>query len=276
MTALVQRFLGPAAARALVDSGRLARGQAEASAGEAQARAEAIALRHAAESRAIESGRWARPVGRERQLPFDILLGQGGGALRLFRAGPFDELRFFQRVVPAGASHDTEFLVRLDPRHHGTERFAPFGVVRLRADRALPLALPRDPRGPLAAALRAARLTSIPTAAALLGNRTTAFEPGRGADADGDNRVRCVGPEAAAAVEVLRRQAGPTLVGFFEAAFTRAPGDERVVHRYYLDATLRAWVVRDHPRDGKRLFAVEASAAREQGLLVYVGAALAA
>jgi hypothetical protein len=268
MNALVQRFLGPAAARVLVDSGRLARGQAEASADEAQAQAE---LRR----EAIESGRCARPVGRERQLPFDILLGQGGGALRLFRAGPFDELRFFQRVLPAGVSHDTEFLVRLDPRHHGTERFAPFGVARLRADRALPLPGPRDPRGPLAAALRAARLTSIPTAAALLGNRTTAFEPGR-ADSDGDNRVRSVGPEAAAAVEVLRRQAGPALVGFFEAAFTRAQGDDRVVHRYYLDPTLRAWVVRDHPRDGKRLFAVEASAARETGLLVYVGAPLAA
>lgn len=255
-SAAVARFLGPAAAAVLAESGRLAR----AASGEwRRPDPDDVAA-------CLESGRARRDVSRSRLLPFDLLLAGGAGALRLFHAGPFDELRFFQRVV-TGPRHDLEWLLRLEPRDAGSESFAPFGVVRLGPASGRPLP---DLRGRgLERVAQAYGFAALPTARSITGGRTTAFDPARGIEAEGRNQLRPA-PAQATMLDALRRGLdGPDLVAWLETAFAdRTEGP--VLHRYYLSSDLRAFVVRDDPATGRRLHEAETSAAVTRRLLVYV------
>lgn len=253
-SAAVTRFLGPAAAAVLAESGRLAR----AASGEwRRSEPDDVAA-------CLESGRANRDLGRSRLLPFDILLAGGAGALRLFHAGPFDELCFFQRVV-TGPRHDLEWLLRLEPRDAGSEAFAPFGVVRLGPGSGRPL----SPVCRLDRVAQAYGFAAFPTARSITGGRTTAYDPARGVEADGRNRLRPT-PAQAAMLDALRRGLdGPDLVAWLETAFAdRTEGP--VLHRYYLSSDLRTFVVRDDPATGRRLHEAETSAAVTRRLLVYV------
>ncbi|MCO5166768.1 MAG: hypothetical protein M9894_10430 [Planctomycetes bacterium] len=248
------RLLPPAAAAALSESGRLARRRDLPP----PPRARAVERQEK-----IESGRLQRGRGRRRLLPFDLVLTQAHGATPLFRAGPFDELRLFQRLV--ATAHDTEWLQRAAPGDLGRERFQPFAVLRLRAERAQPVpSLASDPR--LVGRLRQA----LGTAGVLAPRRWLR-------DVPGEQRLARSG--ASAAEDALTLGAARDLlddrqrIAWLESAFSTPPPAGQVAHRYYLGNTLTVYVVR-HDAQGKRLFVGEAAAAaRGLGLLVYVPAA---
>ncbi|MCA8926337.1 MAG: hypothetical protein KDD82_31305 [Planctomycetes bacterium] len=227
------------------------------------------------------SGSYSRPlsesrsVRRERLLPYDVFLCQGMQSVRLFRKGPFDEFTFFQRSdVPAG--HGVEYLTRLEPREHRSERYTAYGVLRMRD----PQPFPRlDLLRPLWQALRLRLgLDWLPSAKPYL-RRSSAYGP---ADdpARGVNRIRASrgsgvfqrqGTQVhySEVLDLLRDELhGAERVAWIETAFSEAPAT--LTHRYYLDSDLGVFLVRHHPTAGKQLFAAEISAARGRGLLIYV------
>ncbi len=247
------RLLSPAAAAALTESGRQARERLQASQRAARP----------ADAAKIESGRQQREVGRTRLLPFDLVLTQAHGATPVFRAGPFDELRLFQRVVTS--AHDTEWLQRAAAGDLDRERFQPHGVLRLRPERALRVPDLTSPG--LVAALRA----RLGADGVLAPRRWLAGETG-------EQRLACSGalrrPGAApdpAVLEAARtRLDDRQRIAWLESAFTTPPTGGAAVHRYYLGSHLQAYLVR-HDALGKRLFLAEAAAAaRGHGLIVYV------
>lgn len=221
----------------------------------------------------------AQRVGRTRLLPFHVLLARGQGALELFAPGPFDELSFFQRVV-GPSSHSVEYLIALDPRDAGSERFRPFARVDLDPARARPW--PELARcEALAAALRASQgPLALPKAKTMLPARTWAHHPERGGS--GLNRVApppgrdffrwSAGRSYSYAdmLEVIRHALDDAeRIAWVEGAFKRPPAAGEVVHRYYLGARLRPWIVR-HEAEAKRLFAGEPSRVDGQrGLVIY-------
>ena len=283
------RLLGVDAALAITQSGRLARGPIQPAPRTSSA-APSTAT-HAAsgeddalhvESR-IASGRQRRVVGRERVLPFDLFLAQGHGALPLFQAGPFDELSFFQRrVSPRG--HEVEYLLRQDAKGRDREGFRPFAVFRITpaSERALPD--PRRDRALRALLRERYGLTSLPRPKALGDRVARAFDPERGDATAGRNRLRAsstsgvfkrVGERDFSHVEVLellrRHLDGSSLVGWVEAAFDTPPARGVVLHRYYLGADLRGYLVRDHWSEGKSLYMAEPSGGdTAHGLFVYL------
>ncbi|MBX3470286.1 MAG: hypothetical protein KF878_25750 [Planctomycetes bacterium] len=250
------RLLPPAAAAALSESGRLARARDLPPPPTTRARA-------CERQEKIESGRLQRGCGRRRLLPFDLVLTQAQGALPLFRAGPFDELRLFQRRVTS--THDTEWVQRAAPGDLRRERFEPFAVFRLRAGRGEPVpALGADPR--LVGHLRQA----LGTAGVLAPRRWLH-------DAPGEQRLGRPGASPGEDARTLDAARGllddRQRIAWLESAFSTPPADGAAVHRYYLGGALTAYVVR-HDAAGKRLFVAEAAAAaRGLGLLVYVPAA---
>lgn len=234
------------------------------------------------------SGRVDRPepppparVDRGRLLPFDIFLNRGHGALRLFAAGPFDELAFFQRR-DVGARHDIEYLSALDPRSAGKERYQPYGVLRLRPHgaRRLPsLAVAVD----FWRALRARGLRAVPGAKVAIRQRFSVFCPHQSPEG-GRNRVNvaaCTGvferegqrplPHAEL-VELVRGLEPEYRIAWLEGAMAR-PRSGEVLHRYYLDASLRAYLVRDHWQAGRTLYTLEPTAGDARGLIIYASRA---
>lgn len=251
------RLLSPKAAAALTTSGCEARDRGSperARTAECEAR--------------IQSGRLQRSIGRTRLMPFDLVLTQAQGALPVFRAGPFDELRLFQRSITS--RHDTEWLQRAAPGDLSRERFQPFAVFRLSKARALPVAeLGRSPR--LVAALRLA----LGAEGVLAPRRWLAASAGAQKLACSSAFSRPGASASAAPSPALLEAARTHLddgqrIAWLESAFSAPPLGDAVVHRYYLGSHLGAYLVR-HDAHGKQLFVAEpAAAARGQGLIVYL------
>jgi hypothetical protein len=247
------RLLSPKAAAALTTSGceaRDRRSPERARTAECEAR--------------IQSGRQQRSIGRTRIMAFDLVLTQASGAVPVFRAGPFDELRLFQRAITT--RHDTEWLQRAAPGDLSRERFQPFAVFRLTPARALPVAeLGRSPR--LVATLKQV----LGPDGVLAPRRWLATKAG---DERGCSSA-FARPGAAAPSPALLEAARAHLddgqrIAWLESAFTVPPAGDAVVHRYYLGSHLGAYLVR-HDARGKQLFVAEpAAAARGQGLIVYL------
>jgi hypothetical protein len=253
------RLLPPRAAAALSESGALARARSGASPRPVPVGADRDAR--------IESGRLQREVGRTRLLPFDLVLTQAQGVVPLFRAGPFDELRLFERLVTS--RHDTEWVQRAAPGDLARERFQPFGVLRLGPAHGRPVPeLARSPR--LVAALRAA----LGPDGVLAARRLLAGGPPSEAGASrrpGGPAARTLRPADAAALEAARTRLDDLArIAWLESAFAAPPAGDAAAHRYYLGSHLRTFLVR-HDRTGKRLFVAEpAGAARGHGLIVYL------
>lgn len=218
-----------------------------------------------------------RRVDRGRLLPFDVFLNRGNGSVRLFAAGPFDELSFFQRrdVVER---HELEYLTYRDPRHAGRERYEAYGVFNLKTRSPRPL-----PNLAVAAefwrALRAHGLSAVPGAKVAVRQRFSVFHPEQSPDA-GRNRVSvdvCRGvferdgqralPHAEL-LEIMRNDVEPAYrIAWLEGAMSR-PREGEIMHRYYLDAGLRAYLVRDHWKTGRTFYTLQQSG-DGRGLLIY-------
>lgn len=218
----------------------------------------------------------SRKVRRGRLLPFDVFLCQGFQSVCVFRKGPFDEFTFFQRSdVPT--HHDVEYLTRLAPRDDGKERYAAYGVIRLREAEPLPRL---HQLKPLWQVLRQRLgIDRIPSAKVYL-RRSSAYAPA-GDPTRGVNRIRATLGSGvfqrqgarqvhfSEVLDVLRDELhGAERVAWIETAFPDAP--ETLTHRYYLDTDLGVFLVRHHPTEGKQLFRAQLSAARGDGLLIYV------
>lgn len=254
----VKRFGSRAYARQLLE----ARGQVSSSGA-----FERLVERHEAPVSQVE----APSEGRRRILPFELFLSNAHGSRQLFGCGPFDELRCFQRWVTT--RHQVEYLRWLTPNDSGSEGFRPFGCFRL--DQARPLPDLRKARR-FWAALREHDVSVVPQAR-VRGRRTDAA----GLPREG---LLTIDPAMASGVytrhdqrdldaaEVGRLLRGvPTSVeriAWLEEAFRKPAPVGVVLHRYYLDAELNAWLVR-HDRDGKRLIPLNASDTPPPGLWIY-------
>jgi hypothetical protein len=218
-------------------------------------------------------------VDRSRLLPFDIYLNRGNGSVRLFAAGPFDELSFFQRrdVVE---KHELEYLTYLDARHVGKERYEAYGVFNLktRNPRRLPnLAVAAD----FWRALRSHGLKAVPGAKVAVRQSFSVFCSAQNPDA-GRNRVNVAacrgvferdGQRAlphADLLEIMRNDVEPAYrIAWLEGAMAR-PRQGEIMHRYYLDAGLRAYLVRDHWQTGRTFYTLQSSGGDgARGLLIY-------
>ena len=218
------------------------------------------------------------------ELPFDLLLTSGHGAVSLFQAGPIDELAYFQRSgVPEHL--EVEFLTRLDPAARGSEDYQPYGMFRLRAGDGQPLPRQEDlPEAFWAGLYREHGLVKVLPAARLLAPgsgswdaRTNGFEAGR-------NRARALHPDynfkrvrgrrythADLLAILCRHLSGPERIAWLEGIFPDALPRGHIVHRYYLDSARRLWLVRHHWAAGKLLHRAHTSQEARQ-LLVASGA----
>jgi hypothetical protein len=211
--------------------------------------------------RAAESRR--PPEIRVRTLPCDLHLTLGAQSVTLFPAGPIDDLRVFQRRAVAESS-EVEWVTRLDRADAGTENYKAWGIVRLRGEWQRLPELDRN-EGFWEWLRQEHGLETIPTARAVVRADLTAWEPGLNEPAAGSHRIapprstklwRSVGQRRVThgdVVEIIRRGLdGLHKIAWMESAFAPAVG--AVVHRYYLDGAKQLWLVRDHARDGKRLY----------------------
>lgn len=217
-------------------------------------------------------------------LPCDLLLTTGHGAVRLFAAGPVDELSFFQRShVP---SHlEVEFLTRLDRADAGTEAFKPYGMFRLRSQDGQPLPDPKKlPESFWAELYREHGLVKLLPAPRVLSTAFTAWDPSQGSPERGLNRVRAANPDwnwkrvrgrrylHADLLELLRRHLpGPERIAWVESAIPDALPPGEIVHRYYIETGRRLWLVRHHWARGKSLHRAHTSEEAKR-LLVISGA----
>lgn len=212
--------------------------------------------RRAAEARAL-------PDLRPRTLACDLHLTLGAQSVPLFSAGPIDELRVFQRRAVSESS-EVEWITRIDRADAGTENYKAWGIVRLRAE-SQPLPRLDENAGFFEWLRREHGLETIPTARAVVRADLPAWEPGLNEPAAGAHRIappkpakpwRSTGGSRVTygdVVELIRRGLdGPHKIAWMESAF--GGRDAGVVHRYYLDGTRQLWLVRDHPREGKRLY----------------------
>lgn len=218
-------------------------------------------------------------------LPCDLLLTNGHGAVRLFAAGPLDELSFFQRAgVPAHL--EVEFLTRLDKEDAGTEAFKPYGMFRLRPQDGKPLPDPKKdlPESFWAALYREHGLVKLLPASRVLATTFGAWDPRGGSPERGRNRVVAQNPgfnwkrvrgrryTHADLLELLRRHLpGPERIAWIESAIPDALTPGEIVHRYYLDTGRRLWLVRHHWSRGKSLHKAHTSEEAKR-LLVISGA----
>lgn len=192
-----------------------------------------------------------RRAGRHRILPCRVFLSTALDSRELFPAGPFDEFRCAQRQVRG--QHEVEFLTRLDPHDAASEAYRPFArfdlrgpgepLPRLSRERAFwaELASRHGLRALPRPRLRHADLADGQIALAA-GVTSGVFQrPGQA-------------PVAYAEIlDLLRATCAPAhWIAWLETAFP-APPSGAIVHRYYLDADLEAYLVRDHWRDGKTL-----------------------
>lgn len=214
-----------------------------------------------------------RRAGRHRILPCRVFLSTAIGSRELFPAGPFDEFRCAQRRVSGG--HEVEFLTRLDPRDAASEAYRPFARFDLRGPGQ---PLPRLSRERAFWAELASRhgLRALPRPRL----RSAALADGQIALAAGVTSGVFQRPGQAPApyaeiLDLLRATCAPAhWIAWLETAFPAAPSGA-IVHRYYLDADLEAYLVRDHWRDGKTIRrAIAADDA--PGLWIHTGATRAA
>lgn len=201
-------------------------------------------------------------------LPCDLFLAVGHGAVPLFARGPLDELTFFQRTS-GSARHDLEYVTRRDPGA-AAEDYTGFALLRLAADDDVPL--------PAWTSLEA-RWDELRDAHGLLGLPRPVPAEAEGF-ADGRNRA-VAGRRAqvddvrrrishAETLSLLRAELSPAeRIAWVEHAFARPPHPGLVVHRYYLSGARGddVWLVR-HTAGGKRLLRAEPS---RHGLQVLVG-----
>lgn len=218
------------------------------------------------------------------ELPFDLLLTSGHGAVPLFQAGPIDELAFFQRSgVPEHL--EVEFLTRLDPQARGSEDYQPYGMFRLRAGDGQALARQEDlPESFWAGLYREHGLVKILPASRVLDPATTCWDARQNDPRAGHNRVRAQHPDynfkrvrgrrythqdlLAILCQHLR---GTERIAWIEGAFPDALPKGQIVHRYYLDSARRLWLVRHHWAQGKLLHRAHTSQ-EAKNLLVASGA----
>jgi hypothetical protein len=220
----------------------------------------------------------------ETELPFDLLLTSGHGAVPLFSAGPIDELGFFQRCgVPEHL--EVEFLTRLAPEDRGREDYKPYGMFRLRSGDGAPLPRQEElPEAFWAALYREHGLVKILPAARVLSPRTSAWDARRNDPAAGRNRATPLNPDynfkrvrgrrythADLLAILCRHLRGPERIAWIEGAFPEALEAGQIVHRYYLDASRRLWLVRHHWARGKSLHRAHTSEEAKQ-LLIASGA----
>jgi hypothetical protein len=208
----------------------------------------------------------SRRAGRHRILPCQLWLALGAGSLELFPAGPFDEFRCSQRQVRS--RHSFEYLTYLAANEVASEGYRPFARFDLRG---APTPLPRLSRAlgfwkRLHAdygvrAIPRPRLTQG-------GRREGRVQIAAGLGSGVFRRPGQPGLPYAALLDMLRELCtGPEWIAWLESAFP-APAPGEVWHRYYLDADLQAYLVRDEGARGKRLLKATLSAERP-GLLVY-------
>lgn len=219
------------------------------------------------------------------ELPCDLLLTTGHGAVCLFAAGPIDELCFFQRAgVPEHL--EVEFLSRLDPAERGSEDYKPYGMFRLRTGDGQPLPRAGElPEDFWATLYREHGLVKLLPAARVLDPRGwEAWDPRRNGPDAGRNRVVPQHPDYtfkrargqrythADLLEIVRRHLrGPERIAWLEAAFPEQLAPGQIVHRYWLDAARRIWLVRHHWARGKQLHRAHTSE-EAKALLIASGA----
>lgn len=202
-----------------------------------------------------------------RRLPFELHLCMAAGSVRVAPSGPIDDLAVFQRTT-VSAYHDVEYLVRLDPKDAGTERYEAFGLFRLRESEASPLADLRDLTHVWEGLARDLELSALPRCRPLLRD---AGRPERAEEGASWLRVVAGGRPfqtvkgrrvtLAEVIDWLRAELAPAeKIAWLEEAFTTEPEPGQIVHRYYLDGRRKAWLVRHHWAKGKLLFAARTSA----------------
>lgn len=219
-------------------------------------------------------------TGRRRLLPFELRLASAAGSLLLFPAGPFGELRCYQRRV--SGRHSLEYLTCLEPRDFGSEAYEPFG--RLDMSDSLPFVpIHRQQRFQLD--LRARGLRSIPRARVR----------GQRVDAEGLPREGLLELEAALDPQSGRYSRGgqPDLEGeevrelisaatdleriaWLEEAFRTPTRPGEALHRYYLASDLTVYLVRQVGLSKTLTLLPPRSQAAQRGLLIHTRRVLVA
>jgi hypothetical protein len=209
---------------------------------------------------------------RRRLLPFELFLSSGNGSRRLFSTGPYDELRCFQRWVTT--RHGVEYLSWLQPNDTGSEGFRAFGCFRLELAEELPdLRRARE----FWARLRTEHAVHVLPRARVRGRRT---------DATGLPREGLLRIDPAMSSGVYQRDGQPDLdtptvgtllrsvptplqrITWIEEAFRKPAPVGITLHRYYMDATLRCWLVRQEGAR-KRICELIPSGDPAPGLWIY-------
>jgi hypothetical protein len=208
----------------------------------------------------------AAPSQRRRTMPCELFLNIGWQSIKLFPSGPIDEFRFFQRGG-VSLSHDVEFLARLDLEDAGTEEFKPYGLFRLERRYSEALANLEQREDLWATLLEDYGLQALPGVRALASHRFQSFDPRFDSADEGANRIDP--PEGAKAyvrashrhfsyadvLGILRvEMSTQEKIAWLEAAFDEKLAAGEVYHRYYLDRSKQAWLVRHHWTTGKRLY----------------------
>ncbi|MGE0711241.1 MAG: hypothetical protein AB7N76_28730 [Planctomycetota bacterium] len=206
-----------------------------------------------------------RPDRRVDRLDYSIHLTSGTRSVELFPAGPLDPLRFYQRHH-ASLHHEFEYLSCL-PAGSPAEEFLAYAVFRLNEEEELPLVDLNGLERQLQ--LHYGQFVHLPRARPLLehqyGSDLNDEDP-----PSGSNRVVAPRDEEQAAGRMTIREVlrvlvddleGQELVSWIEGAFRQRPPAGTVEHRYYLDRSARVYLVRDHFREGKRLYRSETSRA---------------
>jgi hypothetical protein len=209
---------------------------------------------------------------RRRTMPCQLYLTMGWNSVPLFPSGGVDCFSFFQRGG-VSASHEVEYLARLDEADQGSEEYQPYGLFRLQANQAE--ALPNlETRGDLWERLTSRYgLSGLPSAQALASHTFTTFDPRYSEPLAGVNRIDP--PTSAKAyiparrrhysyaevLEILRAELdSPERIAWMELTFPDPPALGEIVHRYYLDEQKQAWLVRHHWAQGKQLFRAQTNA----------------
>jgi len=198
-------------------------------------------------------------------LPFSLHLVAGASAVELFPSGPLDSLRFYQRHH-ASLHHELEYVVCL-PARASPEAFRAYSLIRLRPEERIPLTDLNELEKSLKRSY--GTMIQLPRSRPLL-ERQYSNDLNDEDPPEGLNRVRPpqgerAGPGRLTVAEtldiIIKELQGPEVISWLEGAFRQPPPRGRVEHRYYLDATARLYVVRDHFEEGKALYRAETSEA---------------
>jgi hypothetical protein len=202
------------------------------------------------------------------RLPFDLFLCQASRSQRIYAGGSFDPFTCYERQGVT-AFHDVEFLTRLSFQDRGSERYDPFGVIRLyRGGSRLPRLA--DARRLWESLRIDYGLREIPPASWLLQSEPLEVRAGE----QRTFRRRVTPPRSARVfarvgmrryfysdvLQILRERLSATqTVAWMEAAFQAPLRPGEIRHRYYLTRGRQVLLVRHHWRDGKRMFRAETS-----------------